>query len=454
MSEQPEATGETIKIEQDNAGMTGGDESLPPTGDTNIMIEETVEVVEETVEVKKDEAPADTTEKPAETTEQPAETTEQPAEATEQPAETTEQPAEATEQPAETTEQPPEPPKEEAESKPEEEKEEPKEEDQQPEEDVKEDNDKIDLDEFLGVKNCLTVEIIAENLDDINRTVDGLSYVYTSLNLNKLKLEHLGNALLLYKHLRYITMVNNKIKDINCIAKLPQLVSFDASKNKIESIEFLGDENGSLQFLKTLNLSSNSIEVLPHINPPCLTNLNLNSNKISDCSMFKGHNEITFLAMNNNQLATCDGLHLMPKLHTLSLANNPFTSTSGLKELNKLPYSLESESEQVEEPLSLKYLDLNQTKIEKLEELNTLTKFINLKDLNLQETPLEETLADGLKKEILIILEDLKITIFNKEEVTEEDYTEAKELKMERIKEEEERRREAELAAQENQEDS
>ena len=56
--------------------------------------------------------------------------------------------------------------------------------------------------------------MIADNLDDINRTPDGLSYVYTSLNLNKKRLEHLGNALLLYKHLRCITLYKNKIRDI------------------------------------------------------------------------------------------------------------------------------------------------------------------------------------------------------------------------------------------------
>lgn len=66
-------------------------------------------------------------------------------------------------------------------------------------------------------------ELIAENLEDISKTPDGLSYVYTSLDLNKKRLEHLGNALLLYKHLRYINIANNKIEDISCVANLPRL---------------------------------------------------------------------------------------------------------------------------------------------------------------------------------------------------------------------------------------
>lgn len=63
-------------------------------------------------------------------------------------------------------------------------------------------NDEVDLDQYLGVRNCLTIEMIGDNLDKISRTPDGLSFVYTSLNLNKKKLQQLGNALLLYKHLR------------------------------------------------------------------------------------------------------------------------------------------------------------------------------------------------------------------------------------------------------------
>lgn len=81
----------------------------------------------------------------------------------------------------------------------------------------------VDLNEFFGVRNCLNVDLISENLEDISRTPDGMSCVYTSLDLRKLKLENLGNALLLFKHLRYIRMGNNKIPDISCIASLPRL---------------------------------------------------------------------------------------------------------------------------------------------------------------------------------------------------------------------------------------
>lgn len=67
------------------------------------------------------------------------------------------------------------------------------------------------------------------------------------------------------------------------------------------------------------------------------------------------------------------------------------------------------------------------------------------KKIVLTATPLEETAGDGLKKEVLILLEGITLAKFGKDEVTEDDYTEAKELKLERIKEEEEKRRQEEL---------
>lgn len=144
----------------------------------------------------------------------------------------------------------------------------------------------------------------------------------------------------------------------------------------------------------------------------------------------------------------------MPKLTTLYLADNKITSISGLKELPSLKKLHLRKNELAELPgipnlPSLEYLNLRETKLEKLEEVKGLKSMTALKDLNLLGTPIEETLDKGLKKEILIVLEGVKLIRFSKEEVLDEDYQEAKELKEERIKEEEERRKQAELDAQE-----
>lgn len=98
---------------------------------------------------------------------------------------------------------------------------------------------------------------------------------------------------------------------------------------------------------------------------------------------------------------------------------------------------------------SLEYLNLRETKLEKQEEIKYLETLKKLGILNMLGTPLEENLGDGFKKEALILLEDLSLTKFNKEEVTPDDVQEAKELKQERIKEEEEKRKEEEERARE-----
>jgi hypothetical protein len=68
-----------------------------------------------------------------------------------------------------------------------------------------------------------------------------------------------------------------------------------------------------------------------------------------------------------------------------------------------------------------------------------------LKNINLSETPLAEEKGDDLKKEVLILLDGIVLTMFNGEEVTEDDITDAKAEKAERIKAAEEAR----LAAEE-----
>lgn len=303
----------------------------------------------------------------------------------------------------------------------------------------------VDADEFLGVKHCLTLDLIGDNLDDISKTPDGLSYVYTTLNLNKQKLEHLGNALLMFKHLRYISMTNNKLTDISCIAKLPRLVTLDASKNHIKNIDFFGDENDSLQYLTTLNLSNNLIESLPHMNPPRLTHLHLNSNKISDCSKFGPNPSLVFLELRHNEIVDTEGLCKMDNLETLYLSDNKINTLSGLYSLNNLKRLHLRKNDfaiLTGAPIfsNLEYLNLRETKIEDVKEIHRLEMYCRVADINLLGTPLEESLADGLKKEVLIILPGSKLTRFNKEEVLPEDYTEAVELAAERAKEAEEKR--------------
>jgi hypothetical protein len=75
--------------------------------------------------------------------------------------------------------------------------------------------------------------------------------------------------------------------------------------------------------------------------------------------------------------------------------------------------------------------------------------FPSLLDLNVTGTPVAEEVAAGLKKELLVACPDLKFNRFNKEDVAEEDFTEAEEERKERRRKEEEDRLAAEAAAKE-----
>lgn len=68
-------------------------------------------------------------------------------------------------------------------------------------------------------------------------------------------------------------------------------------------------------------------------------------------------------------------------------------------------------------------------------------------------TPLADELADGIKKEFILLLPEIDFEKINKEPVTSEDHKEAEELKQERIREEEERKRAAEAEGEEKQDE-
>jgi Leucine-rich repeat (LRR) protein len=100
----------------------------------------------------------------------------------------------------------------------------------------------------------------------------------------------------------------------------------------------------------------------------------------------------------------------------------------------------------------LTYLNLRETKLENIDQISKLTGLTKLSELIVAGTPLEENSGADLKKEVLILLENLDLKRFNKDEVAEEDVQEAKDLKQERIKEAEEKRKEEEERLKEEQE--
>lgn len=129
----------------------------------------------------------------------------------------------------------------------------------------------------------------------------------------------------------------------------------------------------------------------------------------------------------------------MVNLCELNLAENEITS---LKEIKNLPAlkklvldtnKLENLQNFPQLP-ALEFLDIQNNPIEKDGELPQLKHLTKLTTLNMAGTAFVDEKGDDFKREVLMELDMLKhIKIVNEDEVTEEDITEAKEAKAERI---------------------
>jgi Leucine rich repeat len=170
---------------------------------------------------------------------------------------------------------------------------------------------------------------------------------------------------------------------------------------------------------------------VPRLCPPYLDTVNLNKNKIVSVTM-NSMKRLVNLSMAQNNITSISEMANLPALKNLNLSKNDIT------EFAKIPLLP-----------SLEVLNFKESKLEKLADIKNLQILTKLSDLNVAGTPAEEAAGEGMKKEVLILLEKLKLKKFNGEEVTEDDVKEAIDLKNERIKEEEEKRKQAELEAAE-----
>lgn len=154
----------------------------------------------------------------------------------------------------------------------------------------------------------------------------------------------------------------------------------------------------------------------------------MQKNKLTSLKGFENLTELIELNLAENQINSLEGIHDCDKLKKLNLAQNQ------IEKFDCIPYLP-----------ALEELNLTQCPIKDLKEIKLLGSFYNLNNLNLSETPLAEEAGDNLKKEVLIILDNLKFKMFNGEEVTEDEIQEAKDEKKARW----EAAEEARLAAEE-----
>ena len=136
------------------------------------------------------------------------------------------------------------------------------------------------------------------------------------------------------------------------------------------------------------------------------------------------------------------GIANMPCLEQLYVAKNKITSLDGLKDLPSLKVLHIRENliagfgEELPDLPALKYINLRDNKIDKdgpeidkCSELEKLAPLKSLSKLNMQGNPYADGADDGFKREVLIALDMLNWESINKDEVAEEDRTDAKEEK-------------------------
>jgi len=183
------------------------------------------------------------------------------------------------------------------------------------------------------------------NLTGLARSPDNLSHVFIDLALPEKAIDSI-EVLEDFPNIQNINLKGNKISSLASLAKLPHLLTLDASSNNIDAVlDFqpphckpgdawcTGDTNiGST--LQEADLSSNIIcEIRDLSAHRFLRTLVLDNNKISVISGIESLSHLSVLSLKNNQIETISGLGSLP-LQRLHLDSNKLTR---LKNLDNLP---------------------------------------------------------------------------------------------------------------------
>ena len=281
-----------------------------------------------------------------------------------------------------------------------------------------------------GPRNPLKPEMLRENLSNLAKTFDGLSYAFTKLDIHEKELDGLGEDINNYNLLREFICTNNKIKDISSLAKMSYMSLIDASINFIKDISFFAEENSFL-FLTKLNLKQNKIKVLPKMFSVYLTEINLSENRIADCSQFTGLPKLKKLNLSQNKIKSCKGLSNCPNLDVLYLNQNRIKSLVGIENLPNLrKLRLKTNRIKVFDYLpdlpQLQKLTVSENQIESREEFAKLCKYDKLFKITLETNPYFDSSGVTPKTEVIIQMGTLKhLKFVNKEQLIKEDYEEA-----------------------------
>jgi Leucine-rich repeat (LRR) protein len=129
-----------------------------------------------------------------------------------------------------------------------------------------------------------------------------------------------------FVNLRWLSLRNNYIKDINNLVSCDRLIELSIDNNDIEYIDFLY----SLKYLQKLNASSNKIMIFDPKNEfPSLTQLNLENNSIRSLKGMKKLTSLMELYLGNNYISETSNIFFLKDLQKfiiLDLTGNSICS--------------------------------------------------------------------------------------------------------------------------------
>jgi internalin A len=230
----------------------------------------------------------------------------------------------------------------------------------------------------------------------LGKTADCTSMCYNKLSLAEKEIERLYDCILDFKNIRYLDINTNSISNISLLVEFPELVSLNASKNQINSLDVFSDAN-VLKNLQFLNLSTNKITKLTQIALPALRRLNLNENEIATIEGWVGHDTLEYLELRKNKLKKLTGLKNMKNLVELYLSENQISDFRGLENLPSLKklYLRNNKIKKLLKPFphlpSLYHINLRENQIEKITEFDKIEKHI--KSITFAANPANEELG-------------------------------------------------------------
>ncbi|CAF1030136.1 unnamed protein product [Rotaria sp. Silwood1] len=275
------------------------------------------------------------------------------------------------------------------------------------------------------VAGILDAETVAKHISKIGKTADASSISYLTLTLPGYGLRDIS-ILSNYTHLQRIELPYNNISDLSPLDNLSYLLELDVSNNKIRKLfDFWPPCN-----LKEADFSFNLIEEIKNVdNFHYLQKLILDNNQISKIEGLKNCYRLQHLSLAHNRISQIEELDGLP-LKYLNLRSNQIRNIENLdslqylQQLNLSCNQLESLAGFPERLNFLEVLDLADNQLHNLSDIDRLSEFRLLRDLNLRGNKITE--IDDYRLSIIFKLQHL--TILDRRKIDAAEKIESKQM--------------------------